>query len=85
MGLWEVLKRVPRRHFVFSLHKILRRYFLYDRSLLSELSRCAWGLLRVFFWKKVQQQAEVPGGHSNPDVWLFRNKIDTTTIILAQI
>ena len=26
---------------------ILRRYFLYDRSLLSELSRCAWEALRA--------------------------------------
>jgi hypothetical protein len=25
-------------HFVFSIPKTLRRYFLYDRSLLSELS-----------------------------------------------
>jgi len=43
----EVLKTVPHRHFVFSIPKTLRRYFLYDRSLLSKLSRCAWEL-RVF-------------------------------------
>jgi len=33
-GEWlcgEVLKRIPHRHFVFSIPKILRRYFLYDR------------------------------------------------------
>jgi hypothetical protein len=29
----EVLKAVPHRHFIFSLPKILRRYFLYDRRL----------------------------------------------------
>jgi hypothetical protein len=34
----EVLKTVHHRHFVFSIPKTLRRYFLYDRSLLSELS-----------------------------------------------
>jgi hypothetical protein len=32
-----VLKKVPHRHFVFSLPKILRRYFLYDRDLLCPL------------------------------------------------
>lgn len=40
-GEWlcqEVLKAVPHRHFVFSIPKILRRYFLYDRKLLSDLS-----------------------------------------------
>jgi hypothetical protein len=63
-GEWvcgEVLKRVPHRHFVFSLPKILRRYFLYDRSLLSELSRCAWEALRAFFRETVPQGNAVPG------------------------
>ena len=39
-GEWlcvNVLKRVPHRYFVFSIPKILRRYFLYDRRLLLEL------------------------------------------------
>ena len=30
------------RHVVFGIPKILRRYFLYDRKLLSGLSRCSW-------------------------------------------
>jgi ribosomal protein S27E len=44
-GEWlcaNVLKKVPHRHFVFSIPKILRRYFLYDRRLLHDLSCCAW-------------------------------------------
>ncbi len=44
-GEWlcqDVLKGVPHRHFVFSIPKFLRRYFLYDRKLLPELSRCGW-------------------------------------------
>ena len=44
-GEWlceQVIKAVPHRHFIFSVPKILRRYFLYDRSLLSELSHCGW-------------------------------------------
>ena len=44
----DVLKKIPRRHFVFSIPKILRRYFLYDRKLLADLSRCAWESLKVF-------------------------------------
>jgi hypothetical protein len=63
-GEWfcgEVLKRVPHHHFVFSIPKILRRYFLYDRSLLSELSRCAWESLRMFLRETVPQRGAVPG------------------------
>ena len=58
VGEWvcgEVLKKVPHRHFVFSIPNIHRRYFLYDRSLLSELSHCAWEAMRPFF------QDAVPG------------------------
>ncbi len=42
-GEWlcgNVIKAVPHRHIAMSIPKILRRYFLYDRRLLSELSRC---------------------------------------------
>ena len=63
-GEWvcgKVLKKVSHRHFVFSIPKILRRYFLYDRSLLSDLSRCAWEALRVFFQEALPQGDGVPG------------------------
>ncbi|OGP63635.1 MAG: hypothetical protein A2169_00610 [Deltaproteobacteria bacterium RBG_13_47_9] len=63
-GEWvcgEVLKKVLHRHLVFSIPKILRRYFLYDRSLLSELSLCAWESLRVFLRETVLQRGAVPG------------------------
>jgi len=40
---------------------ILQRYFLYNRSLLSELSRCAWEALRVFFREAVPQGDAMPG------------------------
>lgn len=49
----HVLKTVPHRHFVLSIPKILRRYFLYDRSLLSELSRCAWQSLTTLLKQAV--------------------------------
>lgn len=63
-GEWlcqEVIKAVPHRHFVFSIPKILRRYFLYDRNLLSELSRCAWETLKVYLKSAVPGQEAVPG------------------------
>jgi len=39
---------VPHRHLTFSLPKIIRPYFLYDRKLLADLSRCAWEAIRTF-------------------------------------
>jgi hypothetical protein len=57
----EVLKAVPHRHFIFSIPKILRRYFLYDRSLLSDLSRCSWESLKLFFQESVPEKGAVPG------------------------
>ena len=41
----EVLKNVPHCHFVFSIPKIIRIYFLFDRALLKELVRIAWEVL----------------------------------------
>lgn len=63
-GEWlceEILKAIPHRHFVFSIPKILRRYFLYDRKLLSDLSRCAWETLKEFFQEVVPEEDAVPG------------------------
>ena len=34
---------------MLSIPKILRLYFLYDRKLLSDLSRCGWEALKVFY------------------------------------
>jgi len=51
----------PHRHFVFSIPKILRRYFLYDRKLLGDLSRCAWESLKVFLQYSVPENDPIPG------------------------
>lgn len=62
-GEWlcvHVLRAVPHRHFVFSIPKVLRRFFLHDRSLLVELSRCGWETLKAF----LQAAAPVPGAVS---------------------
>ncbi len=45
--LGEVLENVPHRQWVFSIPKRLRIYFLYDRKLLSKLSRCGWNVIRT--------------------------------------
>jgi len=63
-GEWlcqEVIKAVPHRHVVLSIPKILRRYFLYDRKLLSELSRCGWEALKCFFKTITRDQKAVSG------------------------
>lgn len=63
-GEWlceEILKAVPHRHFTFCIPKILRRYFFYDRSLLSDLSRCGWESLKVFFQETLFEEDAVPG------------------------
>jgi Putative transposase len=57
----DVLKKIPHRHFVFSIPKILRRYFLYDRKLLADLSRCAWESLKVFLREAVPENDPIPG------------------------
>ena len=43
-----VMAKVSHRHIVFSLPKIIRRNFLYDRKLLGKMSRCAWECLEFF-------------------------------------
>ena len=37
----KVLADCPHRHVVFSIPKMFRIFFLYDRKLLTELCRCA--------------------------------------------
>ena len=56
----EVLKNVPHRHFVFSIPKIIRIYFLFDRSLLKELSRIAWEVLGLYYKNAVSKENITP-------------------------
>ncbi|MCX5874358.1 MAG: transposase [Deltaproteobacteria bacterium] len=56
----DALKRIPHCHFVFSIPKILRRYFIYDRKLLADLSRSAWESLKVFLREAVPQNDPIP-------------------------
>ena len=63
-GEWlctEVLKSVPHRQWVFSIPKRLRIYFMYDRKLLSKLSRCAWSVLSTYLKHVVPDDSATPG------------------------
>jgi hypothetical protein len=63
-GEWlcgNVVKAVPHRHIVFSIPKILRRCFLYDRKRLTDLSRCGWESLKAYFTSCSRHSDAVPG------------------------
>lgn len=51
----------PPRHVVFSVPKIIRRYFLYDRKLLSELRRCGRDVPKAGHTIGVQDMTAIPG------------------------
>jgi hypothetical protein len=53
-------KQLKAKPFV-SIAKILRRYFLYDRKLLADLSRCAWESLKIFLQEAVPENDPFPG------------------------
>ena len=51
---------VPHRHFVFSIPKIIRIYFLFDRTLLKELARIAWQVLSLYYKNAVIKKDAAP-------------------------
>lgn len=57
----NVLFPVPHRQYVFSIPKIIRRYFLYDRKLLGKLSQCAASCLTSFFRITLGKKLGIPG------------------------
>jgi hypothetical protein len=62
-GEWtcsNVLKSVPHRHFVFFIPKIIRIYFLFDRSLLKELARIAWEVLGLYYINAINKENVMP-------------------------
>jgi len=73
-GEWlcqKVIKEVPHRHFIFSIPKMFRRYFLYDRKPLSELSRYAWKSVKVFFQEALPEEGSVALVSLNPGNYSF--------------
>jgi hypothetical protein len=59
--LSNVLKDVPHRHWVFSIPKRLRIYFLFDRKLLAKLSICGWKVIKAYLKSAVPDDNAVPG------------------------
>ena len=49
---------------------MLRRYFLYDRKLLHDLSRCAWESLKVFLRNVIPEKNPVPGANYSWDAYI---------------
>ena len=49
---------------------MLRRYFLYDRKLLHDLSRCAWESLKVFLRNVIPEKNPVPGANYSSDAYI---------------
>jgi len=45
---------------VFSIPKIIRIYFLFDRSLLKELARIAWEVLGLYYRNAVNKDKTMP-------------------------
>ncbi|MHB8278917.1 MAG: hypothetical protein ACYDIA_14865 [Candidatus Humimicrobiaceae bacterium] len=62
-GEWacsNVLKNVPHRHFVFSIPKIIRIYFLFNRGLLKELAKIAWEVFSLYYKNSVRKDNTMP-------------------------
>lgn len=57
----EVLAEVQHRQWVFTVPKRLRLFFLYDRRLLGDLSRCAWETVRDLYRAGLGDRIAVPG------------------------
>jgi hypothetical protein len=64
----EVLEAVPHQQYVFTIPKIIRPYFKYDRKLLGKLCLCAWETIKEFFGECLPEGA-VPGAVISIQTW----------------
>src|SRR5207253_9518170 len=63
-GEWitgKILYPLPHRQYVFTLPKMLRVYFRFDRKLLGKLSQCAYQSLKEFFQTTLNRKKAKPG------------------------
>ena len=63
-GEWfldDLAVTVPHRHIVFSIPKLIRRCFLFDRKLLADLSRIAWETLKEYTSTPLSADNSMPG------------------------
>jgi len=57
----EVLADTPHRQYVFTIPKLLRQHFRFDRRLLGLLSSCAYAAVREMLQAACQDPRAVPG------------------------
>jgi len=57
----EILYPLPHRQYVFTVPKMLRPHFRFDRKLLGKLSQCAYQCLKEFFQTTLNQKEAMPG------------------------
>jgi hypothetical protein len=57
----NILYPLPHRQYVFTISKLLRPYFKFDRKLLGKLSQCAYQSLKEFFQATLNRKEAVPG------------------------
>jgi hypothetical protein len=55
----KLLEPLPHVQAVLSIPRLLRPYFLHDRSLLTDLARCAWRALKLY----IEQSLQAPSGY----------------------
>jgi hypothetical protein len=71
-GEWiteKILYPLPHRQYVFTLPKMLRPYFRFDRKLLGKLSQCAYQSLKEFFQTTLNRKEAMPrGGDLDPNL-----------------
>ncbi len=58
----ELFRPVSHHHWVWSVPKMLRLYFLHHRKLLPMLCRCAWDALTTFLNEALDRRDVFPGG-----------------------
>ena len=64
----EVLEEVTHQQYVFTIPKIIRPYFKYDRRLLGKLCLCAWDTIKEFFGACLPK-GTVPGAVISIQTW----------------
>ena len=57
----KLFRSVPHRHWVWSVPKMLRLYFLHHRKLLPKLCRCVWDSLTMFLHEALDRRDVFPG------------------------
>ncbi|MCK4543606.1 MAG: transposase [Spirochaetales bacterium] len=57
----QILEKVPHRQIVFSLPKITRKAFLYNRELLPKLAHCGWETILEVFQAALDSEDLTPG------------------------